>query len=129
MARKLLGEYNLEIGGGLGKLAGQVWRIGLMGYNSRPENVLLLLEALKQVLDEFWPILARLQVVMDKEIVLERLRLTQQELQQKGILHAAVFGSVARGDAREDSNLDIPIEIAVCPPYFDLSNWFALFAI
>lgn len=50
VARKLLDEYNLEIAGGLGELAGKVWRLGLMGYNSRPENVLLLLEALAQVL-------------------------------------------------------------------------------
>ncbi|MBE9167345.1 alanine--glyoxylate aminotransferase family protein [Pleurocapsales cyanobacterium LEGE 06147] len=50
VARKLLDEYNLEIAGGLGELAGKVWRIGLMGYNSRPENVLLVLEALAQVL-------------------------------------------------------------------------------
>jgi alanine-glyoxylate transaminase/serine-glyoxylate transaminase/serine-pyruvate transaminase len=52
VARKLLDEYNLEIAGGLGELAGQVWRIGLMGYNSRPENVLLVLEALAQVLSK-----------------------------------------------------------------------------
>ncbi len=50
VSRKLLMEYNIEIGGGLGELAGQVWRIGLMGYNSRRENVVLLLEALRQVL-------------------------------------------------------------------------------
>ncbi len=50
IARRLLMEYNLEIGLGLGELAGKVWRIGLMGYNSRPENVLFLLSALKQVL-------------------------------------------------------------------------------
>jgi alanine-glyoxylate transaminase/serine-glyoxylate transaminase/serine-pyruvate transaminase len=49
-ARLLLQDYNIEIGGGLGELAGQVWRIGLMGYNSRRENVVLLLEALEQVL-------------------------------------------------------------------------------
>lgn len=47
---RLLAEYNIEIGVGLGELAGQVWRIGLMGFNSRPENVVLLLEALEQVL-------------------------------------------------------------------------------
>ncbi|NES82185.1 MAG: alanine--glyoxylate aminotransferase family protein [Moorea sp. SIO2B7] len=47
---KLLGDYNIEVAGGLGELGGKVWRIGLMGYNSRPENVLILLEALKRVL-------------------------------------------------------------------------------
>ena len=36
---RLLNEYNLEIGAGLGDLAGKVWRIGLMGYASRQENV------------------------------------------------------------------------------------------
>lgn len=51
IARQLLTDYNIEIGNGLGELAGQVWRIGLMGYNSRPENVLLLLQALKRVLN------------------------------------------------------------------------------
>ncbi|GBF78811.1 alanine--glyoxylate aminotransferase family protein [Aphanothece sacrum] len=50
VSSKLLKEYNIEIGGGLGELAGIVWRIGLMGYNSRPENVILLLEALKKAL-------------------------------------------------------------------------------
>jgi alanine-glyoxylate transaminase/serine-glyoxylate transaminase/serine-pyruvate transaminase len=53
VARQLLSEYNIEIGLGLGELAGKVWRIGLMGYNSRPDNVLLLLAALKRVLAEF----------------------------------------------------------------------------
>ena len=51
VAQRLLNEYNIEIGVGLGELAGKVWRIGLMGYNSRRENVLLLLEALKDVLN------------------------------------------------------------------------------
>ena len=50
IAQKLLTEYNIEIAGGLGELGGKVWRIGLMGYNSRPENVLLLLDALEKVL-------------------------------------------------------------------------------
>jgi alanine-glyoxylate transaminase/serine-glyoxylate transaminase/serine-pyruvate transaminase len=48
--RQLLADYNLEIGAGLGSLAGKVWRIGLMGYASRPENVLLCLSALEAVL-------------------------------------------------------------------------------
>jgi alanine-glyoxylate transaminase/serine-glyoxylate transaminase/serine-pyruvate transaminase len=50
VARQLLSDYGIEIGGGLGELAGQVWRIGLMGFNSRRENVDRLLEALGQVL-------------------------------------------------------------------------------
>jgi alanine-glyoxylate transaminase/serine-glyoxylate transaminase/serine-pyruvate transaminase len=50
VARKLLTDYNIEIGLGLGELAGKVWRIGLMGYNSRRENIVLLLEAIEQVL-------------------------------------------------------------------------------
>ncbi len=47
---RLLNDYNIEIGGGLGELKGQVWRIGLMGFSSRPENVLLLLSALERLL-------------------------------------------------------------------------------
>ena len=47
---RLLLEYNLEIGGGLGDLAGKAWRIGLMGYGARRENVALCLKALESVL-------------------------------------------------------------------------------
>jgi alanine-glyoxylate transaminase/serine-glyoxylate transaminase/serine-pyruvate transaminase len=50
VTHKLLTEYNIEIGNGLGELAGRVWRIGLMGYNSRRETVTLLLSALQQIL-------------------------------------------------------------------------------
>ncbi|MEP0788997.1 alanine--glyoxylate aminotransferase family protein [Funiculus sociatus GB2-C1] len=50
IARQLLMEHNIEIGGGLGELAGKVWRVGLMGFNSRSESVDRLLEALRQVL-------------------------------------------------------------------------------
>jgi alanine-glyoxylate transaminase/serine-glyoxylate transaminase/serine-pyruvate transaminase len=46
----LLNDYNLEIGAGLGTLAGKVWRIGLMGHTSRKENITLCLAALKDVL-------------------------------------------------------------------------------
>jgi len=46
----LLTEHNIEISGGLGELAGKVWRIGFMGYNSRKENVSRLLAALKDAL-------------------------------------------------------------------------------
>jgi alanine-glyoxylate transaminase/serine-glyoxylate transaminase/serine-pyruvate transaminase len=45
--KRLLDEYNIEIAGGFGALKGKVWRVGLMGYSSRRENVSLLLEALK----------------------------------------------------------------------------------
>jgi len=50
--RALLTSYNLEIGAGLGVLAGKVWRIGLMGYASRAENVLLCVSALEAVLSQ-----------------------------------------------------------------------------
>jgi len=49
---RLLNEFNLEIGAGLGDFAGKVWRIGLMGYTARRENVLLCLNALEAVLGE-----------------------------------------------------------------------------
>jgi alanine-glyoxylate transaminase/serine-glyoxylate transaminase/serine-pyruvate transaminase len=48
--RALLNEHGIEIGAGLGPLAGKVWRIGLMGESSRPECVDRVLGALKQVL-------------------------------------------------------------------------------
>jgi alanine-glyoxylate transaminase / serine-glyoxylate transaminase / serine-pyruvate transaminase len=48
--QRLLAEFNLELGGGLGALAGKVWRIGLMGYSARPDNVRLCLQALGSVL-------------------------------------------------------------------------------
>ncbi len=51
--QRLLSEHSIEIGGGLGPLKGQIWRIGLMGYSSSAENVLLLLSALeKQLMGE-----------------------------------------------------------------------------
>ncbi|MHA7878614.1 MAG: pyridoxal-phosphate-dependent aminotransferase family protein [Saccharospirillum sp.] len=49
---RLLNEFNLEIGAGLGVLAGNVWRIGLMGHTARAENVLLCLSALEAVLGD-----------------------------------------------------------------------------
>jgi alanine-glyoxylate transaminase/serine-glyoxylate transaminase/serine-pyruvate transaminase len=48
--KRLLKEYNIEIAGGLGELKGKVWRIGLMGYSSRKENALLLIDALSRLL-------------------------------------------------------------------------------
>jgi alanine-glyoxylate transaminase/serine-glyoxylate transaminase/serine-pyruvate transaminase len=49
---RLLNEYGIEIGGGLGSLKGKAWRIGLMGYGSRRSNVALLLAALETILGE-----------------------------------------------------------------------------
>jgi alanine-glyoxylate transaminase/serine-glyoxylate transaminase/serine-pyruvate transaminase len=46
----LLSDYGLEIGAGLGAMAGKVWRIGLMGYSSNPRNVRFCLNALDDVL-------------------------------------------------------------------------------
>ncbi len=50
VAGRLLREYNIEIAAGLGELGGKVWRVGLMGFNSRRENVVVLLGALGEVL-------------------------------------------------------------------------------
>lgn len=47
---RLLNDYNLEIGAGLGALAGKAWRIGLMGYAAKRENVALCVKALSDVL-------------------------------------------------------------------------------
>jgi len=49
---RLLNEFNLEIGAGLGEFAGKVWRIGLMGHSARAENVFLCLSTLEAVLVE-----------------------------------------------------------------------------
>jgi alanine-glyoxylate transaminase/serine-glyoxylate transaminase/serine-pyruvate transaminase len=47
---RLLNEFNIEIGAGLGVLAGKIWRIGLMGYTSNENNINSCLSALKQIL-------------------------------------------------------------------------------
>jgi alanine-glyoxylate transaminase/serine-glyoxylate transaminase/serine-pyruvate transaminase len=48
--QRLLDEYNIEIAGGFGPLAGQIWRVGLMGGSSRREYVSLFLAALREIL-------------------------------------------------------------------------------
>ncbi|QQD20105.1 alanine--glyoxylate aminotransferase family protein [Spongiibacter nanhainus] len=48
----LLSKHNLEIGAGLGDFAGKVWRIGLMGYSARRENIELLIRALSDAMRE-----------------------------------------------------------------------------
>ena len=50
LRRSLLGEYGIEIGGGVGEWAGRIWRIGCMGHTARMSNVTLLLSALAQLL-------------------------------------------------------------------------------
>ncbi|MDR9826444.1 alanine--glyoxylate aminotransferase family protein [Vibrio sp. FNV 38] len=47
---ELLNEFNLEVGAGLGALAGKAWRIGLMGYGASEQNVALCLKALEEKL-------------------------------------------------------------------------------
>jgi alanine-glyoxylate transaminase/serine-glyoxylate transaminase/serine-pyruvate transaminase len=50
--KAMLERWGIEIGGGLGALKGKAWRIGLMGYSSRPANVTLVLGALETCLRE-----------------------------------------------------------------------------
>jgi len=47
---RLLQDHDIEIGAGLGPLAGKIWRVGLMGHTARPENVDRLLAALDKIL-------------------------------------------------------------------------------
>ena len=49
--RHLLDRYGIEVGGGLGKYAGKMWRVGCMGHTARPRNVALLLGALRDVIN------------------------------------------------------------------------------
>jgi len=46
---RLLEEFNIDVSGGFGPLKGKIWRIGLMGFSSRRENVALLLTALREL--------------------------------------------------------------------------------
>jgi len=48
--RTLLTTFNLEVGAGLGPLAGKIWRVGLMGASSTPQTLLLFLAALESAL-------------------------------------------------------------------------------
>ena len=50
LRRRLLDEYDIEIGAGLGPMAGKAWRIGLMGHGATLRNVDLVLTALREVL-------------------------------------------------------------------------------
>jgi alanine-glyoxylate transaminase/serine-glyoxylate transaminase/serine-pyruvate transaminase len=48
--QRLLREFNIEVGAGLGPLAGKIWRVGLMGASSTPSLILLFLGALEHIL-------------------------------------------------------------------------------
>ena len=50
--QRLLNDYNIEIGGGLGQVRGKAWRIGLMGESAKETNVFALLSALEQILPD-----------------------------------------------------------------------------
>jgi len=47
---RLLNEYNIEVGGGLGGLKGKIWRVGLMGEACKIRNIHCLAGALKEIL-------------------------------------------------------------------------------
>jgi predicted nucleotidyltransferase len=49
---------------------------------------------------------------MDKQQILDRLRENERALRERGVTHAALFGSRARGDERPDSDIDILIDLA-----------------
>jgi len=50
--KELRQTYKIEIGAGLGALAGKIWRVGIMGHTARKENVDTLLAALKKILNK-----------------------------------------------------------------------------
>jgi predicted nucleotidyltransferase len=67
---------------------------------------------------------------MDRQDVIDILRRAEADLRARGVRHAALFGSVARGDARPDSDLDIMIDVDPDAPigvyeYVDLKNYIA----
>jgi len=71
----LLNRYNLEIGAGLGALAGKVWRFGLMGHSATPKNVIFCLAALEAVLTGLSaPIQRGLAVEAAQNVIVEKGR-------------------------------------------------------
>jgi uncharacterized protein len=48
---------------------------------------------------------------MDRDAIIARLRASEADLRTRGVAHAALFGSRARGDNRPDSDIDILIDI------------------
>ena len=47
IVKNAMDTYSVEIAGGLGPTAGKVWRVGIMGYNAKPQNIALVLEAFR----------------------------------------------------------------------------------
>ncbi len=69
----LLNRYGLEIGAGLGALAGKIWRIGLMGFSASAKNVVFCLSALEAVLTEMnAPIERGVAIKAAQEVIIER---------------------------------------------------------
>jgi len=58
--------------------------------------------------------------LVKRDEIIEKLKACEADLRAKGVAHAALFGSVARGDARPDSDIDIMVEIA---PDADVGLW------
>lgn len=50
LRRRLLDDYGIEVGGGLGAFAGRAWRIGLMGHSASEANIRLVLAAIEALL-------------------------------------------------------------------------------
>jgi uncharacterized protein len=55
-------------------------------------------------------------VRMDREQVISKLRAHEAELRTRGVLHAALFGSLARGEAGPDSDIDLMLDLAPDAP-------------
>jgi alanine-glyoxylate transaminase/serine-glyoxylate transaminase/serine-pyruvate transaminase len=70
---ELLRDYGLEIGAGLGAMAGKVWRIGLMGQSATARNVRYCLGALDNVLSRHGVLFERGAAVTEAEVALEQL--------------------------------------------------------
>jgi alanine-glyoxylate transaminase/serine-glyoxylate transaminase/serine-pyruvate transaminase len=48
--KRLLSDYNIEVGGGLGQVKGKIWRVGLMGEACRIQNIEYLIAAVREIL-------------------------------------------------------------------------------
>jgi len=65
-----------------------------------------------------------IELRMDKRAILDRLRLNERALRERGVLHAALFGLRARGDNRPDSDIDIMVDLdpAIVVTIFDYAG-------